>query len=81
VRGDGLGYALAAGQPGADELAGVAFVDLGARRADRLAAVAAGGEQDAAGFGAGVVDRAQFPGGQVDGVDPAAQRDRMAAGV
>jgi hypothetical protein len=49
VRGDGLGYAFAAGQPGADELAGVALVDLGAGRADGLAAVAACGEQDAVG--------------------------------
>ena len=75
VRGDRLGYAFAAGQAGADELAGVAFVDLGAGRADALAAVAARGEQHAAGFGGGVVHGAQLAGGQVDGVDAAFEPD------
>jgi len=40
VRGDLVGDAFAAGEPGADELAGVALVDLGAGRADSFAAVA-----------------------------------------
>ena len=39
--GDRLGDALASGEPGADELAGVALVDRRAGRADGLAAVAA----------------------------------------
>jgi len=41
VCGDGGGHTLAPGQPGADELAGVALVDGRACRADGLAAVAA----------------------------------------
>jgi len=79
VRGDRLGYAFAASEPGTDELAGVTLVDGRAGRADHLAAVAARGEQDAVWFGGGVVDRAQFAGGQVDGVDAAAERDGVAA--
>src|SRR6266702_5702971 len=39
VRGDGRRDALASGQSSADELAGVALVDLGAGGADGLAAV------------------------------------------
>jgi hypothetical protein len=58
VRGDRVRYAFAAGEPGADELAGVALVDLRARRADRFAAVATRSEQDAVWFAGGVVDRA-----------------------
>ena len=41
-RGDGVGDAFAAGEAGADELVGVGAVGLGARGADRGAAVAAG---------------------------------------
>ena len=67
-----LGDALAAGQSGADELAGVALVHLRAGRTDGLAAVAAGDVQDAAGFGRAVVDGYQLAGGKVDGVDAAA---------
>ena len=56
VRGDGLGHTFAAGQPGADQLAGVTLVHRGARRADGLAAVPAGDVQDPARFvGGGVV--------------------------
>ena len=71
MRGHGLGDALAAGQAGADDLPGVVLVDLGAGRADVLAAVAAGDQQHAAGFGVGVVHGAGLAGGAVDGVDAA----------
>ena len=74
---DGLRDVLAAHEPGPDELAGVALVDGRAGRADGLAAVAARGEQHAAGLGAGVVDRGELAGGQVDRVDPALQADRV----
>ena len=79
VRGNGLGDALAPGESGADELAGVALVDRRAGRADGLAAVPARGQQDPAGLGGGVVDGGQVAGGQVDGVDPAAQPYRVGA--
>src|SRR5262249_47099127 len=68
VPGDRVGYAFAAGQPGADELPGVALVHGRAWRAGGLAAVPAGDVQDPAGFvGGGVVEGAEFAGGQVDG--------------
>ena len=79
MRGDRLGDALAAGQARADELAGVALVDGRAGRADGFAAVAARDVQHAAGLGGGVVDRGGLAGGQVDGVDAAAQPDRVRA--
>ena len=79
VRGDRLGDALAAGQAGADELPGVALVDRRAGRADGLAAVAARDVQHSPVLGGGVVDRGEFAGGQVDGVDAAAQPDRVRA--
>jgi hypothetical protein len=41
VRSDRVGDALASHEPSANELAGIALVDLGAGRADRLTAVAA----------------------------------------
>ena len=50
-----VGNALAAGQAGSDDLAGVVLVDSRAGGADVLAAVAAGDAQHAAGFGVGVV--------------------------
>ena len=78
VRGDRLGDALASGQSGADELAGVALVDLRAGRADGLAAVAAGDVEHAAGSWR-VVDGGEFAGGQVDDVDAAAELDRVRA--
>ena len=56
-----LGDALAAGQAGADDLAGVVLVDRGAGGADVLAAVPAGDAQHATGFGVGVVDDAGWP--------------------
>ena len=75
----GLRDAFAAGESGADELAGVAFVDLRAGRADALAAVAACGQQLAAGFGGGVVHGGQLAGGQVDGGDAAFEPDGAGA--
>jgi hypothetical protein len=79
VPADGGGDAFAPGEARADELAGVALVDLGAGGADVLAAVAARGQQHPVGFTGCVVDGAQFAGGQVDGVDAAAQPDRVGA--
>ena len=72
VRGDRLGDALAAGEPGADELAGVALVDGRAGRADGLAAVAA---RD----GRLAVERGEFAGGGVDHVGAGAELDRVRA--
>ena len=79
VRGDGLRDALAAGQPGADDLPGVVLVDAGAGGAGVLAAVPAGDAQHAAGFAVGVVDDAGLAGGAVDGADPACEADRAGA--
>ena len=79
MRGDGLGDALAAGQAGADDLAGVVLVDRGAGGADVLAAVAAGDQEHAAGFGVGVVHDAGLAGGAVDGVNAALEADRAGA--
>ena len=74
-----VGHALTAGQARADELAGVALVDLGAGRADRLAPVAASDVTGTPGRSrprAGVVDRVRVsPGGQVNGGDAAAEPD------
>ena len=81
VRGDGLGDALASGQSGADELAGVALVHGRAGRADGLAAVAAGDVQHSPGLGGGVVAGRDLAGGEVDDVGPAAQPDRVGAGA
>ena len=75
VRGDRLGDALAAGEPGADELAGVALVDGRAGRADGLAAVAA---RDGA---PGRTSGGEFAGGEVDHVGAGAELDRVRAGV
>ena len=72
MRGDRLGDALAACEPGADELAGVALVHLRAGWADALAAIAAGYVQLAAGLAVGVVDRGEFAGSKVYGLDVAA---------
>ena len=80
-RGDGLGDALAARQARADELPGVALVHRRAGRADGLAAVAARDVQHSPVLGGGVVDGGGLAGGQVDGVDAAAQPDRVRAGA
>ena len=79
VRGHGVGCSFAAGEAGADDLAGVVLVDLGAGGADVLAAVAAGDQEDAAGLVVGVVHGAGFAAGAVDGVDAALQADRVGA--
>ena len=81
VRGDRLRDALASGQARADELPGVPLVHLGAGRADGLAAVAAGDVQHSPVLGGGVVDGGGLAGGPVDGVDAAAQPDRVRAGA
>ena len=81
VLSDRFGDALAAGQAGADELAGVALVDGRAGRAGRLAAVAARDVQHAARFSVGAVGGGGLAGGQVDGGDAAAQPDGARAGV
>ena len=77
--GDGGGDALAAGQPGADELVGVGAVDLGAGRAAGGAAGLAGDRQDAAGLVDGGVAVDQFAGAAVDVVGAAAQQNRLQA--
>ena len=75
----GLGYPFAPGEPGADELPGVTFVDGRAGRAGGLAAVTAGDLQHSARLGGGVIHAAQLAGGQVDGVDAALEPDRVRA--
>jgi len=77
--GNGVGHALAAGQPDADDLPGVVLVNLRAGRADVLAAVAAGDQEHATGLGVGVVHDAHLAGGAVDGIDAACQADRAGA--
>jgi hypothetical protein len=79
VVGAAGGDALAAGQPGADELTGVGAVDLGAGRAAGSAAGLACDRQDAAGFVDGVVAVDQFAGAAVDVVGAAAQQDWLQA--
>ena len=74
-----LRHALAAREPGADQLVGVGPVGLGAGRADRGAAVPACGVDHPIGS-VGSADNAEdFPGGGVDVVDLAAQADRPRA--
>jgi hypothetical protein len=72
VLGDRGRDALAAGQPGADELVGVGPVDLRAGRAPGGAAGLARDGQEAARFVNGGVAVEQFAGGAVDVVDAAA---------
>src|SRR5690349_23463313 len=75
VVGDGGRDALAAAQPGPDELVGVGAVDLGAGRAARGAAGLAGDRQDAARLVNGGVAVDQFAGAAVDVVGAAAQQN------
>jgi hypothetical protein len=77
--GYGSRDALAARQPGADELVSVSAVDLGAGRAAGGAAGLAGDRQDAAGFVDGGVAVDQFAGAAVDVVGAAAQQNRLQA--
>ena len=76
---DGDRDALAAGQPGTDELVGVRLVDLGTGRAFGGAAGLAGDRQDAARLVDGGVAVQQFAGGPVDVIDAAAQQNRSQA--
>ena len=73
------GTALAAAQPGADELVGVGPVDLGAGRAAGGAAGLARDRQDAAGLVDGGVAVQQFAGGPVDVIDAASQQNGLQA--
>jgi hypothetical protein len=79
VGGDGVGDALAAAQPGSDELVGIGAVDLGARRAARGAAGLAGDGQDSARFVDAGVTVQQFPGSPVDVIDAASHQDGLYA--
>ena len=83
VGSDRVGDALAAGQPGADELAGVALIYLRAGRADGFAAVTARQQQHSPGLTGGGVDGPDLAGGQVDRADGALDlyRVKAAAGV
>ena len=76
---DGGRDALAAGQPGVDELVGIGAVDLGAGRAAGGAAGLAGDRQDAAGLVDGGVAVDQFASAAVDVVGAAAQQNRLQA--
>ena len=81
MRGDGLGYTLAARQTGADELPRVALIDRRASRADGLAAVTAGHMQHSPGLAGRVVDGGDLTRGPVDGLDVAEQADGVRAGA
>ena len=74
-----FGDVLAAGEPGADELVGVAAVGLGAGGADRGAAVPAGGVEHLVRQRLGVQSADDFTGGRVDVADGAVQPDRADA--
>jgi len=76
---DGGGDALAAGEPGTDELEGVGPVDLGTGSALGSAAGLAGDRQDAAGLVDGGIAVQQFAGGAIDVIDAAAQQNRLQA--
>ena len=80
VGGDVGGDAFAAGQPGADEVVGVAAVGLGAAGADGGAPVAAGLVDHAVGHAEGGDGAQQLASGGVDVADVAAQPDRAGAG-
>ena len=79
VTGDVFGDAFAADQPGAEELEGVTAVGLGAGRAGRGAAVAAGFVDHSVRQGRGRGGDEDFPGGGVDAVDLAAEADGVGA--
>ena len=70
-----VGDAFAAGEPGADQLVGVAPVGLGAGRADRGAAVPARGVDHPVGQGVGVQGAEDLAGGGVQVADRAAEPD------
>jgi hypothetical protein len=77
--GDLGGDALAAGQPGPDELVGVGPVNLGARRAAGGPARLAGDWQEAAGLVHGRVAVDQLAGVPVDVIDAATQQHGLQA--
>src|SRR5204863_9732325 len=77
VGGDTLGDALAARQPGADELVGVGAVHLRTRRAAGGATALTRNRQHPAGFMDGGIAMQQFPGGAIDVIDATAQQDRL----
>jgi hypothetical protein len=79
VAGDAAGDALAARQPGADQLVGVGAVHLRARWAARSAAGLARDRQHPAGLVDGRITVQQFPGGAVDVIDAPAQQDGLDA--
>src|SRR5450755_961594 len=73
------GNALAAGQPGPDELVGVGPVHLGAGLAAGGPSRLAGDRQDAAGFVHGRIAVDQLAGGAVDVIDAATQQHWLQA--
>ena len=79
VRRDVVGDAFAADEPGADELEGVPAVGLGAGRAGRDAAVAAGFVDDPVRQRRGRQRRGDLAGGGVDPVDLPAEADGVGA--
>jgi hypothetical protein len=79
MRPDRGGDSLAAFQAGSHQLVGVGPVGGGARRAARLAPVAAGREQHGVGLVGGVVDLADLAGRSVDVHGAAGQADRVGA--
>ncbi len=76
MRADRLGEAFAAGQPGADELVGVAAVRLGTRRADRGSAVPARGAEHLVRQRLGIQRAHDLAGSGVQVADGAVQADR-----
>ena len=80
VPGHGLGDALAAGQPGADQVEGVAAVGFGAAGAGGGAAVAAGLVDHVVGQVVGADRAGDLSGRGVDVADGAAQQDGAGAG-
>src|SRR5262249_12927053 len=77
--GDGIGNALAAAQPGADELVSVGPGDLGPGRTVRGAAGLARDGQDTVRLVDGGVAVQEFPGGAVNVIDAATQQNRLQA--
>jgi hypothetical protein len=79
MAGHGIGNALAARQPGPDELEGVGAVDAGPRLAARRPAGAARLQQHPVRLASLSKKAAGLPGGRVDLVDPAVQAHRLLA--
>src|SRR5437899_472348 len=77
MRGNGVRDALAAGQPGTDQLVSVIAVHLRARWAAGRAAGLARDRQDAAGLVNSGVTVEQFAGAPVDVIDAATQQNRL----